>query len=89
MFTLLQLRICIEFLEITLPQFYVDILSCWNEFRIYDNVIIEPKIFKECIWFNDKIQVNKSPIFGGKKWYTCGILNISDIIGENKRIFKS
>ena len=63
MVTLLQLRICIEFLEITLPQFYVNILNCWNEFRMYDNVSIEPKIFKECLWFNAKIQVNKSLIF--------------------------
>ena len=78
------MRICIEFLEITLPQFYVDILNCWNEFRMYDNVSIEPKIFKECLWFNDKIQVNKSPFFFWKKWYICGILYISDIVGENK-----
>ena len=74
MVTLLQLRICIEFLEITLPQFYVDILNCWNEFRMYDNVSIEPKIFKECLWLNDKIQVNKSPIFLEEMVYMCNTL---------------
>ena len=52
------------FLKITLPQFYVrDILYCWNEIRLYDNVSIELKILKECLWFNDNIQINKSPVF--------------------------
>ena len=47
--TLLQLRSIIDLLKITLPQFYVDILNYWNDFKMYDNETIEQKILKECL----------------------------------------
>ena len=31
---------------------YFGILNCWKKFRMYENVSIEPKIFKESLWFN-------------------------------------
>ena len=36
-----------EFLKLYLPKFYLEILNCWNDFEMHDNVGIEAKILKK------------------------------------------
>ncbi|KAJ8304038.1 hypothetical protein KUTeg_017621 [Tegillarca granosa] len=42
-----------------MPLFYEDILTSWNEFCNSDNLAPQPKLFKESLWYNDNIKINK------------------------------
>ena len=48
---------------------------------MYDNAGIEQKIFKECLWYNDKIQINKPLLLRN-------VIDVDNfiwhILGENK-----
>jgi hypothetical protein len=62
------------------PDFYWQILKCWCEVKNLNNEIENPMdIRRQCLWYNNKIKVNKKEIWS-ERWHQKGINLIHDIV---------
>jgi len=69
-----------------ITNFYKDVLRCWDEIR-YKTIESVEDIINQYIWYNDKILVEKKPIFS-EYLKEAGIFQIGHII-KNNGCFKS
>ena len=67
--------------DTNVPQFYQELLHEWNKFQRLSSPDSPKDILKECIWYNDFIQVDTKSVFY-QDWYVKGVLYVKDLFDE-------
>ena len=67
-----------------LPDFYKNMLSCWEEIKVKTNAKENVNVKEEIIWNNSEIKIDGKSVFF-RTWYNKYIIKIGDLLNINDK----